>query len=169
MVKLEHELYTHLEAQLAGIGDLVDTRISGLATAVDSRLNDLDWRLRDLGTCFANALDMESKLRTQDVGELREHLRVELAAASSNAATAAKAAANRAFEDDLIGTLEGLKQKLSDDLQEQHTRAALDLAERHLEVARALDARAEELSDSQGRCWLEAAAARAAASAATAA
>merc|ERR1719491_1124078 len=83
MVKLEHDLYAHLEAQIGGISELVDSRIGSITVAVDSRLNDLDWRLRDLGTCFANALDMESKLRSQDIADIRTELKASVKVAAA--------------------------------------------------------------------------------------
>jgi len=135
MVKLEHDLYSHLEAQLANISSSMDSR------------------LKDLGSCFADALDMERTLRTHEIVEVRADLdaikpkQAEAAGAVNDLQQLTKVAKQE--WDSLASRLSGLQSQLANDLSEQHARAALDLAERHIEVSRSLDARTEELAGLQ--------------------
>lgn len=156
VVKMERQMSTQIDLKMSSINQSVDCR------------------LKDLGSCLADALDMERTLRSQEITELRAAVGVTWPYGSSTKVDAASSTtsqphgspsprghgppveegnavaqtARQEWESLSIG-LTGLKSQLVNDLSEQHARVALDLAERHIEVSRALDLRAEELTDMQ--------------------
>merc|ERR1712032_976983 len=65
---------------------------------------------------------------------------------AANAVTVAEAACGAVARADAQG-LADMKQRFCEALQQQHAQVALDVAERHMEAARALDARATEVAE----------------------
>jgi len=155
--RVEQELHAHLDTQLTSL----------------SLREELE--RRELGHLFAEALDMERKVRMQKMAEL--HKSVANSNRSDNVISTApydmsdntrRAMADQLAEsarmevdrmvanarqewDTFAGSLVQLRGRILEDVTERHAQAALDLAERHLEASRALDARAGELAELQAR------------------
>jgi len=166
-------------ALIAGLVQQVQRVEQDLHAHLDTQLTSLSLReeleRRELGRLFADALDMERKVRVQKMAEL--HKSVANSSKSEDATPAApydisentrrtlaeqvaesarmevdRMVANARKEWDTFATsLVQLRGRILEDVTERHAQAALDLAERHLEASRALDARAGELAELQAR------------------
>lgn len=166
-------------ALIAGLVQQVQRVEQDLHAHLDTQLTSLSLReeleRRELGRLFADALDMERKVRVQKMAELHksvanssrsddvtpttpcdmtENTRRALAdqLAESAKMEVDRMVANARQEwDTFAGSLVQLRGRILEDVTERHAQAALDLAERHLEASRALDARAGELAELQAR------------------
>jgi len=166
-------------ALIAGLVQQVQRVEQDLHAHLDTQLTSLSLReeleRRELGRLFADALDMERKVRVQKMAELHKSV------ANSNRSddftptapydmseNSRRALADKLAEcarmevdrmvtnarqewDTFAGSLVQLRGRILEDVTERHAQAALDLAERHLEASRALDARAGELAELQAR------------------
>lgn len=126
------------------------------AASLESQLNkmaevsrrDAVQRL-ELAANFARALQEERAARQEETAFLRAALATEADKAATQAANAvavAEAACAAVARADAQG-LADMNQRFCESLQQQHAQVALDVAERHMEAARALDARATEVAE----------------------
>lgn len=103
----------------------------------------------ELAANFARALQEERAARQEETAFLRAALAKEANKAAAQAATAvtvAEVACGAVARAD-AQCLADLQQRFSESLSQQHAQVALDVAERHVEAARALDARATEVTE----------------------
>merc|ERR1719468_826240 len=132
--KVESDLHAHLETQLQSLQYQED----------DER--------RKLARRIADALDMEKRLREEEMRPLQEALarprdhKEPLEVDAEWISTAAK----QEWES-LSDNLMKLRRRVLEDISERHAQVALDIAERHLEVSRTFDARTGELAELQAR------------------
>lgn len=140
LARLEHEVRSPARGCLE----------SQIATILEAGRRDAEQR-RELATVFAKALEEEREGRIMETTELRASvqelsqaakaasLEVPRQVATENEQSVAEASKVR------LDAIKRLCDQLAEELAEQHTRAALDLVDRHMEAAKALDARSAEL------------------------
>lgn len=140
LARLEHEVRSPARGCLE----------SQIATILEAGRRDAEQR-RELATVFAKALEEEREGRIMETSELRASIlglnqaakavspEVPHQAATENEESVAEASRVR------LDAVKRLCDQFAEELAEQHTRAALDLVDRHMEAAKALDARSAEL------------------------